>query len=128
MKLQLFVSLAATFGGTFRVQCFQQQKSLATTVAPSKPKISIVFAKDRDDFIPETSFGAEVVPEEQRPVNEYLEMRRSPLFEWASNEVGTKGVSCDAVRLPREFSWTTAESYRPFLLACWILWLCVRSF
>ena len=56
--------------------------------------VHVRFANEREDFIPETSFGAEVVPEGQRPVNEYLEMRRSPLFEWASNEVGTKGVSC----------------------------------
>jgi hypothetical protein len=42
--------------------------------------------------MPETSFGAEVVPEGQRPVNEYLEMKRAPLFGWASNEVGTNGL------------------------------------
>jgi len=39
----------------------------------------------------ETSFGAEVVPEGQRPVNEYLDLLRAPLFGWASEEVGTKG-------------------------------------
>jgi hypothetical protein len=32
---------------------------------------------------PDTSFGNEVVPEGQRPVNEYLEILRSPLFDWA---------------------------------------------
>mmetsp|Transcript_67509 Transcript_67509/g.132865 ORF Transcript_67509/g.132865 Transcript_67509/m.132865 type:complete len:83 (-) Transcript_67509:201-449(-) len=58
----------------------------------TRADIHVCFANEREDFIPETSFGAEVVPEGQRPVNEYLEMRRSPLFEWASNEVGTKGL------------------------------------
>ena len=55
--------------------------------------VTLLRAGEREDLVPETSFGAEVVPEGQRPVNEYLEMRRSPLFEWASNEAGTKGVS-----------------------------------
>jgi len=38
------------------------------------------------------SFGAEVVPEGQRPVNEYLDMKQAPLFGWGSNEVGLKGL------------------------------------
>jgi hypothetical protein len=33
---------------------------------------------------PETSFGSETVPEGQRPINEYLEMMRAPLFGWAT--------------------------------------------
>ena len=90
MKILHFLSLAVTFGGAFHVQCFQQRSF--PKLASSCRKSTIIFANDRDEFIPETSFGAEVVPEEQRPVNEYLEMRRSPLFEWASNEVGAKGV------------------------------------
>jgi hypothetical protein len=50
---------------------------------------------DDDDIaslLPETSFGAEVVPEGQRPVNEYLDLVRAPLFGWASEEVGSKGL------------------------------------
>lgn len=38
------------------------------------------------------SFGAEVVPEGQRPVNEYLDMKGAPLFGWGSNEVGLEGL------------------------------------
>ena len=53
----------------------------------------ILRANEKEDFLPETSFGAEVVPESQRPVNEYLDMARAPLFGWASNEVGMQGVS-----------------------------------
>jgi len=41
--------------------------------------------------LPDTSFGAEAVPEGQRPVNEYLDLLRAPLFGWASEEVGTGG-------------------------------------
>jgi hypothetical protein len=47
---------------------------------------------NNDELVPETSFGAEVVPEGQRPVNEYLEMKRAPLFDWASNDVGLDGL------------------------------------
>jgi hypothetical protein len=52
----------------------------------------VLYASENEEFMPETSFGAEVVPEGQRPVNEYLDMKRSPLFDWASNEVGTDGL------------------------------------
>lgn len=47
-------------------------------------------------FKPKTSFGAEAVPEEQRPANEYLDLTRSPLFEWADQEKGDSGL---AIRL-----------------------------
>lgn len=43
-------------------------------------------------FIPETSFGADAVPEGQRPVNEYLDVIRAPLFGWASEETGDEGL------------------------------------
>ncbi len=91
MNIRSFLSLAVTFGGVLPVQCFQL-RSLALLASPIR-KGTTRFANERDGLIPETSFGAEVVPEGQRPVNEYLEMRRSPLFEWASNDVGTQGVS-----------------------------------
>lgn len=35
---------------------------------------------------PATTFGAEVVPEAQRPANEYMELLASPLFGWANRE------------------------------------------
>ena len=53
---------------------------------------SKLWASENEEFMPETAFGAEVVPEGQRPVNEYLDMKRAPLFGWASNEVGTDGL------------------------------------
>jgi hypothetical protein len=49
-----------------------------------------------DRLIPETSFGSEAVPEDQRPVNEYLHVLRQPMFDWAATESGTSGL---AVRL-----------------------------
>mmetsp|Transcript_18924 Transcript_18924/g.24345 ORF Transcript_18924/g.24345 Transcript_18924/m.24345 type:complete len:280 (-) Transcript_18924:64-903(-) len=45
-----------------------------------------------EQLIPETSFGAEAVPEGQRPVNEYLDMTKQPLFGWASNDNGNQGL------------------------------------
>jgi len=92
MKIPILLSLATTLSCLSTVDSFQQRSLTRVTFLSRKGTTSLL-ANERDDFIPETSFGAEVVPEGQRPVNEYLEMRRSPLFEWASNEVGTKGVS-----------------------------------
>jgi len=45
-----------------------------------------------DSYIPQTSFGSEAVPEGQRPVNEYLDVLRQPLFDWACLESGSKGL------------------------------------
>ena len=58
--------------------------------------------EDEDEFnmaafsrrIPETAFGSEVVPEGQRPINEYLDLQRAPLFGWAT--LGNVGL---AIRL-----------------------------
>ena len=53
-------------------------------------------------FRPETStFGAEAVPEEQRPSNEYLDLIRQPLFGWASQESGNSGL---AIRLAATYA------------------------
>ena len=53
------------------------------------------FDGDDDDdysYLPETSFGSESVPEGQRPVNEYLDVLRQPLFDWACLESGSVGL------------------------------------
>ena len=48
-------------------------------------------AKDEfDSILPETSFGSETVPEDQRPINEYLNILRQPLFGWATE--GDQGL------------------------------------
>ncbi|VEU42451.1 unnamed protein product [Pseudo-nitzschia multistriata] len=51
---------------------------------------ALATSSDSEDVL--YSFGAEVVPEGQRPVNEYLDMKRAPLFGWGSNEVGLQGL------------------------------------
>jgi hypothetical protein len=48
--------------------------------------------EEDSQLLPETSFGAEAVPEGQRPVNEFLDLLRQPLFGWASEETGTTGL------------------------------------
>jgi len=42
---------------------------------------------------PETTFGAENVPIDQRPSNEYLNLMRQPTFGWASQESGDVGLA-----------------------------------
>jgi hypothetical protein len=58
--------------------------------------VFVAYASDfnqEDDYLfPETSFGAEAVPEGQRPVNEYLNLMQQPLFGWASEKTGTQGL------------------------------------
>ncbi|KAL7569907.1 hypothetical protein ACA910_008571 [Epithemia clementina (nom. ined.)] len=39
-----------------------------------------------EELVPETGFGSEAVPESQRPINEYLDMTKQPLFGWASKD------------------------------------------
>lgn len=41
---------------------------------------------------PQTTFGAENVPVEQRPSNEYLNLIGQPTFNWASQESGDSGL------------------------------------
>jgi len=65
--------------------------------APSKghavvSKNSRLFINTDNNNLPDSGFGAESVPHDQRPVNEYLNLLRAPLFRWASEENGTKGL------------------------------------
>lgn len=39
-----------------------------------------------ENTAPATTFGAEAVPEAQRPANEYMELLASPLFDWANRD------------------------------------------
>lgn len=51
---------------------------------------NVMISNDNDDssmnsvITPSTTFGAEAVPESQRPANEYMELLSSPLFGWAN--------------------------------------------
>jgi len=68
-----------------------------------KGKIDSVFG------IPRRTFGAEAVPEDQRPANEYLDLISAPFFDWADEETGTKGFM---VRLTGLYTFC-------FALVCW---------
>jgi len=65
-------------------------------IVPLQARREFRFSDDEEptptQFIPETSFGADAVPEGQRPVNEYLDVIRAPLFGWASEETGDEGL------------------------------------
>merc|ERR1719491_445816 len=65
----------------------------------------------RIDFFnaPRTTFGAEAVPEEQRPANEYLDLISAPLFDWADEESGNKGLM---IRLTALYTFC-------FAAVCW---------
>ena len=90
-KIVLLI-LLNIFCGILPVQCFQSQLLPVQFGKTIRSKKVILAANEKEDFLPETSFGAEVVPDGQRPVNEYLDMRRAPFFDWASNEVGENGL------------------------------------
>jgi hypothetical protein len=74
-------------------QSFQPRVGLNTRLAPqSGSKLQAGKDDKFKSLTPETSFGAEAVPEGQRPVNEYLDITKQPLFGWASNEAGSTGL------------------------------------
>jgi hypothetical protein len=73
---------------------FHPRVGLQSRLAPQSGS-KLHAEKDGDKFKslkPETSFGADAVPEGQRPVNEYLDVTSQPLFGWASNESGNTGL------------------------------------
>lgn len=49
-------------------------------------------SEEFEKLLPESSFGAEAVPEAQRPVNEYMDVSNQPMFGWANKESGSKGL------------------------------------
>lgn len=74
---------------------FQGSVSRPPSLMRRKSSFALSNAEDDDSsfpLTPETSFGADAVPEAQRPVNEYLDVTRQPLFGWASLESGSKGL------------------------------------
>lgn len=66
---------------------------------------------------PETTFGAENVPVEQRPSNEYLNLIRQPTFNWAAQESGNVGL---AIRLAAIYILFFALICYPISGATWI--------
>ena len=64
-----------------------------TNIDWKNPKLDVKLnMSDERRFEDVTSFGYEGIPEEQRPATEYNNMRQSLLFDWASEESGTKGL------------------------------------
>jgi len=91
------LSLSHTHRGRGRI--ITTPSTTTTTTSSSSYKTNTALAssseqrgKQGGDDNPLYSFGAEVVPEGQRPVNEYLDMKEAPLFGWGSNEVGLQGL------------------------------------
>jgi len=74
--------------------------------AESRVRSCLPYSSDSEDgyqirdatngFRPKATFGAENVPIDQRPSQEYLNLIDQPLFGWASQEVGDAGL---AIRL-----------------------------
>lgn len=68
----------------------QSRTTFSLTHGISSSSSSALASSKDDDAL--YSFGAEVVPEGQRPVNEYIDMKAAPFFGWGSNEVGLDGL------------------------------------
>ncbi|CAJ1937155.1 unnamed protein product [Cylindrotheca closterium] len=86
-----FLFLAVLLECRSPAQSFQRSISL-NAVRSRIEQTGALFANEKEDYLPEISFGAEVVPDGQRPVNEYQDMVNAPLFGWGSNEVGVRGL------------------------------------
>jgi len=63
---------------------------ISTAVRPGSTFLRA--SNDEESLKVETSFGADAVPEGQRPVNEFLDVTSQPMFGWASLESGNKGL------------------------------------
>jgi len=92
-KIAYYLAFIASFSA---VNAFQSSPNFASL----KPKSSVPSLLHKlnlyqgDDF--DTTFGAEDVPDSQVPANEYMDLMRQPLFDWASEETGNTGL---AIRL-----------------------------
>ena len=83
------LATATAFQRASQIQRPQTKRPLSANL------VALAARKGEDEveaLVPETSFGAESVPEAQRPVNEYLDVIRQPFFGWASMESGSRGL------------------------------------
>jgi len=107
--ITIFQALASTFLLHCQcASCFQQpilsrisRKEFRSSTTGLDAKIK--FRRDNEDDddqqridsvfdMPRATFGAEAVPEGQRPANEYLDLISAPLFDWADENSGSKGL------------------------------------
>ena len=93
--LAVAISLAPEESAAFVAPIPHTTRSLSQTSSSSSSCLAIS-QDDNDDsnfsLKMETSFGADAVPESQRPVNEFLDVTSQPMFGWASLERGNKGL------------------------------------
>mmetsp|Transcript_10733 Transcript_10733/g.29604 ORF Transcript_10733/g.29604 Transcript_10733/m.29604 type:complete len:277 (-) Transcript_10733:231-1061(-) len=95
MKTAAFAASAALvllLSNVGTAAAFQSAPSHGFAIVGQTVPTSTALKANNDELSPETAFGAEVVPEGQRPVNEYLNMIQAPLFGWASQDTGTNGL------------------------------------
>jgi Conserved in the green lineage and diatoms 27 len=84
---------------TIRTKRIINQKALYLSSSSSESETN-----ENINLRPTTSFGAEIVPEAQRPVNEYMDVTSQPFFDWASSN-GTKGLLTRLLILYNAFFW-----------------------
>lgn len=63
-----------------------------TYTLDNKPRTTVELDTVERNVI-STTFGAEAVPEGQRPANEYLDLISAPMFDWANRPNGNIGLS-----------------------------------
>jgi Conserved in the green lineage and diatoms 27 len=66
------------------VNCFAETRLFASTDGRSSETDEYADASSFPSLRPKTSFGSEIVPVDQRPVNEFLDVTSQPLFGWAA--------------------------------------------
>ena len=69
------------------------RRSSSSTIRYSDEQSGYEIRTESRQQIETTSFGAENVPVDQRPSNEYLNLIRQPTFGWASQDSGDIGLS-----------------------------------
>jgi len=95
MRISRFGSLVvASCGLADTAFAFQPARPAVVSSLSWSSTVVLASSKEEENFSlsPETSFGADAVPEGQRPVNEFLEVTSQPMFNWASQEAGNKGL------------------------------------
>lgn len=74
---------------------YQKKKKIINSNNNNINRMHVLYSSDDPDIQilrPRTSFGSEIVPEGQRPVNEYLDVTSQPLFGWAATKSGSMGL------------------------------------
>jgi Conserved in the green lineage and diatoms 27 len=96
-RLATFLIAAAGATTAYRAVLVTRRSLGPRNLSLARPQLPVrtvrQLSKQQDEFEslrPETNFGSESVPENQRPVNEYLDITSQPLFGWAAT--GSQGL------------------------------------